>query len=78
MAHALGGNYSGDGFFLSWTAGNATGDSNDGPFLDASQDLVQLDNLTRTADGQNYTANFRKVVTGFQNPIDAAILQDKV
>ena len=47
-AHAMGGNYSGDGFFLSWTAGNPTGDSNDGPFLDASQDLVQLDNLART------------------------------
>jgi hypothetical protein len=49
-----------------------------GPFLDGSQDLVQLDNLARTADGQNYAANFRKVVTGLQNPIDAAILQDKV
>ena len=77
-ARALGGSYSGDGFFLSWTAGNAAGDSYNGPFLDASQDLVQLDNLARTADGQNYTANFRKVVSGFQNPIDAAVLQDKV
>ena len=49
-----------------------------GPFLDGSQDLVRLDNLARTADGQNYTANFRKVVTSLKNPIDAAILQDKI
>ena len=63
------------GFMLSWTQGDPTGDSVPGPFLDPSQDLVDLD---LTPLGTNYQARVTRIVGGFSNPIDAAIISNRV
>lgn len=64
------------GFMLSWTPGDPTGSTVAGPFLDPSQDLVDLD-LTRLGN-TNYQARVTRIVGGFANPIDAAIIGNKV
>ena len=61
---------------LSWTPGDPTGNSIAGPFLDASQDMVDLD-LTKLGN-TNYQARVTRMVGGFANPIDAAIISNKV
>jgi hypothetical protein len=63
------------GFMLSWTQGDPTGDSFAGPFMDASQDLVDL---YLTAIGTNYQAPVTRLVGGFSNPIDAAIWGNRI
>src|SRR6266568_3289108 len=64
------------GFMLSWTQGDPNDDGVAGPFLDASQDMVDLE-LTRLGD-TNYQARVTRIVGGFSNPIDAEILSNKV
>ena len=70
-ANALSGRYRGGAFILGWTAGDPTGNSVQGPFRDAGQDLVFLD-LQKTAS--SYEAHAQSVVCGFLNPIDTEIL----
>ncbi len=69
--NALAGRYRGGAFILGWTRGDPTGDTVQGPFRDAGQDLLFLD-LQRTAAG--YEARAQSVVCGFLNPIDTEIL----
>jgi hypothetical protein len=64
------------GFMLSWTQGDPNDDSIVGPFLDASQDLVDLA-LTKLGN-TNYEARITRLVSGFSNPISAAIIQNKI
>jgi hypothetical protein len=67
--------FRGDGFILSWTRGDPTGDSRGGPFRDPSQDLLHL-KLTREGDG--YRARVTRLVSGFNQPIDAAISGNRI
>jgi len=67
--------FRGDGFMLSWTKGDPDGDTEAGPFADASQDLLHLD-LTKTSGG--YTVRATKLVVGFDNPIDAAMIGNRI
>ena len=64
--------FRGDGFVLSWTAGNLNSSSATGPFLDPSEDLLHLD-LKKTGD-ENYVANVTRIVADFSNPIDSAMI----
>jgi len=67
--------YQGHGFMLSWTQGDPNGNSVPGPFMDPSQDMVDLD---LTPLGTNYQVRVKRIVGGFSNPIDAAIISNKV
>ena len=69
---ALGGDYTGDGFVLAWTAGDPDGDPASGPFKDPSQDLLHLE-LTKTADRDDYETTATRIAGGFSNPIDAVL-----
>jgi glucose/arabinose dehydrogenase len=64
------------GFMLSWTPGDPNGDSVAGPFLDASQDMVDLE-LTKLGT-TNYQSRVTRIVSGFSKPIDAEILGNKI
>ncbi len=64
------------GFMLSWTQGDPTDDSIAGPFMDPSQDLVDL-NLTKLG-ATNYRARVTRIAGAFSNPIDAAIITNKI
>ncbi|HEV2394712.1 MAG TPA: PQQ-dependent sugar dehydrogenase [Verrucomicrobiae bacterium] len=68
--------FQGHGFMLSWTPGDPTGDTLAGPFMDPSQDMVDL-GLTKLGD-TNYQARITRIVGGFANPSDAAILGNKI
>jgi glucose/arabinose dehydrogenase len=74
-ANALAGRYRGAAFILGWTRGDPTGDTAQGPFRDASQDLLFLD-LQRTAEG--YSVRAQSLVCGFLNPIDTEILNGRL
>ncbi|MDZ8110375.1 MAG: PQQ-dependent sugar dehydrogenase [Nostoc sp. DedQUE12a] len=65
-----------DGFVLSWTIGDPTGETVAGPFKDPSQDLLHL-NLTKVGT-TNYKLEARRIVKGFSNPIDAEIIGNKI
>jgi len=71
----LGGDYTGDGFVLSWTEGDPNGDSKAGPYKDASQDLLHLD-LTKVGD--NYQAHITRIADQFANPIDAVLIDNRL
>jgi hypothetical protein len=64
------------GFVLSWTPGDPNGNSVEGPFNDASQDLLDLE-LTKLGQ-TNYQARVRRIVGGFSNPIDAEIIGNRI
>lgn len=64
------------GFMLSFTPGDATGNSVAGPFFDASQDLVDLD-LTRLGN-TNFQARVTRLVGGFSTPVDAEVIGNKI
>jgi len=74
-SNALAGRYRGGAFILGWTRGDPSGDSAQGPFRDASQDLLFLD-MQRTATG--YEVRAQSVVCGFLNPIDTEILNGRL
>ena len=74
-AGSLAGRYRGGAFILGWTSGDANGDAAQGPFRDASQDLLFLD-LQRTSAG--YEVRAQSVVCGFLNPIDTEILNGRL
>ena len=67
--------YRGGAFVLSWTRGDPTGTNFNGPFFDAGQDLLHFD-LKRVEDQAQATV--KKVVTGFQYPIDAEVLDNRI
>jgi Glucose / Sorbosone dehydrogenase len=64
-----------DGFMLSWTKGEATGNLGLGPFMDASQDLLDLD---MTKGVSNYSIKAKRIVGGFNNPIDAEMIGNAI
>jgi Glucose / Sorbosone dehydrogenase len=72
---ALAPEFRGDGFMLSWTEGAPVGDSIAGPFADAGQDLLHL-NLVK-ANGV-YRVDATRIVGGFENPIDAEIVGNRI
>jgi hypothetical protein len=69
--------YRGTGFILGWTAGNVTGDAIPGPFNDAGEDLLHLV-LTREAGPAGYRMSATRIVAGFNNPIDAALVGSRL
>ena len=75
--NSIGADLTGNAFLLSYTQGGdsagytTAGDV--GPFDDPSQDMVTID-FTYNAATDNYDAHFMKVVTGFNNPVDAEIV----
>ena len=68
--------YLGHGFMLSWTQGDPTDDSIAGPFMDPSQDMVDLD--LSPLGTTNYQARTTRIVGGFSNPIDASIIANRI
>lgn len=74
-SNALAGRYRGGAFILGWTRGDPTGDTVQGPFRDAGQDLLYLD-LQRTTEG--YSVRAQSLVCGFLNPIDTEILNGRL
>ncbi|MBG1268856.1 PQQ-dependent sugar dehydrogenase [Nostoc sp. WHI] len=65
-----------DGFVLSWTPGDPTGETLPGPFKDPSQDLLHL-NLTKVGT-DNYRLQAKRIVKDFSNPIDSEIIGNKI
>jgi cupin superfamily protein DUF985 len=72
---ALAPEFRGDGFMLSWTEGAPMGDSIAGPFADAGQDLLHLELVK--ANGV-YRLHATRIVGGFENPIDAEIVGNRI
>jgi hypothetical protein len=64
----LSGDFKGAGFLLSWGAAG-------GPQTDRGQDLLLI-RLEKSGD--NYRMNATQIVTGFQNPMDSALVGDKL
>jgi glucose/arabinose dehydrogenase len=65
-----------DGFMLSWSSGDPTGEKVQGPFKDPSQDMLHL-NLTKIGNN-TYQVRAKRIVRGFSNPIDAEIIGNKI
>jgi hypothetical protein len=61
---------------LSWNPGDPIDDNTPGPFKDPSQDLVDL--ALTLLGGTNYQVCVTRVVGAFSNPIDAAIISNRV
>jgi hypothetical protein len=72
---ALGSKFHGNGFVVSWTPGIAAGVAGSGPFGDPSQDLLHLE---FTALGTNYQVRATRIVGGFRNPVDTALIGNKL
>lgn len=68
--------FNSDGFMLSFTEGDPTGETVAGPFKDPSQDLLNL-KLSKIGNN-NYQVRTTRIVTGFSNPIDAEIIGNKI
>jgi glucose/arabinose dehydrogenase len=64
VENRLSGDFKGAGFLLSWGAAG-------GPQTDRGQDLLLI-RLTKTGDAYRMSAT--QIVTGFQNPIDSALI----
>jgi glucose/arabinose dehydrogenase len=64
------------GFVLGFTAGDANGTNVAGPFFDGSQDLLDLD-LVKIG-GTNFQARVTRLMAGFQLPIDAEIISNRI
>jgi len=75
-AGAMAAPYQFHGFMLSWTPGDPNGTNAEGPFKDASADLVDLD-LTKLGN-TNYQARVTRMIEGFANPIDAEIINNRI
>jgi glucose/arabinose dehydrogenase len=68
LDNALGGDYKGAGFLLSWGAAG-------GPQTDKGQDLLLL-RLTKKGDAYQMTAE--QIVTGFDRPMDSALIGNRL
>lgn len=77
--NAMSTEFQGDGFMLSWTKGDPTGATVAGPFKDPSEDLLHLD-LAKVTINNNLTYQVRtkRIVQGFNQPIDAEIIGNKI
>lgn len=75
-AQALSSEFQGDGFMLSFTNGDETGDYIRSPLNDPTQDLLHLD-LNKVND-TSYELHATRIVAGFNNPIDAEIISNKI
>jgi len=64
----LGGEFKGAGFLLSWGAAG-------GPQTDRGQDLLLI-RLEKS--GANYRMTATQIVTGFQNPMDSALVENRL
>lgn len=64
------------GFMLSFTPGDATGNSVPGPFFDPGQDLVDL-GLTKLGS-TNFQARVTRIAGGFSTPIDSEIIGNRL
>jgi hypothetical protein len=71
----LGSKFHGDGFVVSWTRGLAAGATGEGAFGDPSQDLLHLE---FTSLGSNYQVRATRIVGGFSNPVDTAMIDHKL
>lgn len=67
--------FRGSAFILSFTPGTTTNDAGSGPFLDESQDLLQL---VLTRSGDNYQTTATRIVCKFRLPVDSEILNGKL
>lgn len=70
---AMGSKFHGHGFVASWTPVAAGG--GEGPFEDPSQDILHLE---FTSVGTNYQVRTTRIVGGFSNPVDTAIIGNKL
>ncbi|NND73215.1 MAG: T9SS type A sorting domain-containing protein [Rhodothermales bacterium] len=68
----LAGEFAGDAFVLSWTGSESNLLS---PFGDDAEDLLHL---SLTQSGDNFDASVDRIVAGFDNPIDAVQVADKI
>lgn len=75
QARVLAPEFRGHGFILSWTPGDPSGATLPGPFNDASQDLLDLKLTGKTA---GFAIHATRIVGGFNNPIDAEIIGNKL
>ena len=64
-----------DGFMLSWTEGDPRGNGVNGPFIDASEDLLHLD-LNKVGD--HYQVRATRIVENFDGPVDAEMIGNKI
>jgi hypothetical protein len=71
----LGSKFHGNAFVVSWTAGIAANGTGQGPFGDPSQDLLHLE---FTSLGTNYQLRATRIVGGFRNPADTALIGNKL
>jgi hypothetical protein len=75
--------YRGDAFMLSWTKGldscgcTAIPDTGIGPFVDPSQDLIQLE-LEYDSLGDNFFLHATRIIEEFEHPVDDAIDSNKI
>lgn len=67
--------YQGDAFVMGYMDGDENGAAYAGPFMDASEDLLHL-HMTKVGD--QYETTVTKVVTGFNNPIDAEVIGNRI
>lgn len=75
-ASAFGGRFRGDGYMLSFQRGDANGTQGFGPFLDASEDLIHVEFRKLKRRRTNLRAKMKRIVTGFNRPVDAAIVSN--
>ena len=71
---ALAPEWAGDGFCLSQNDADLRKYK---PFGDPGEDLLHLD-LSKTADGEGYTAQVTRLVAGFTSPVDAVMRGNKI
>ena len=64
-----------DGFMLSWTEGDPQGNTKNGPFMDAGEDLVHLD-LNKMED--RYQVSVTRIVDNFSGPVDAEMIGNRI
>lgn len=67
--------YQGDAFVMGYMDGDENGAAYAGPFMDASEDLLHLHLIKQ---GDSYQTTVTKVVTGFNNPIDAEVIGNRL
>lgn len=77
VQNAMSTEFQGDGFLLSWTKGDPTGNSVAGPFADPGQDLLHL-NLAKSVDTAGYQVRTQRIVQNFNQPIDAEVINNKI
>lgn len=80
LQNAMSTEFQGDGFMLSWTPGDPTGNSVPGPFRDPGQDLLHLEltKLTNSTGTADYEVRARRIAQNFNQPIDAEIINNKI